>query len=177
MITVMAAVPAACRSVAEIAALSWVALTNVVGRFAPFQRTTELAAKFEPVAVSVKPAAPWAAPAGEIDASDGTGLFAGGGDALIRNDSDSDVPPPGPGLDTDTCAEPAVPMSAAVMAAVSCVALTKVVARSWAFQRTLDAPTKFDPVTVSEKVRPPAEALAGSMDATEGEGLLDCAPN
>ena len=97
VITVMAAVPAACRSVAEIAALSWVALTNVVGRFAPFQRTTELAAKFEPVAVSVRPAAPWAAPAGEIDASDGTGLFAGGGDALIRNDSDSDVPRRGRG--------------------------------------------------------------------------------
>src|SRR5438093_630351 len=56
--TVTCAVPAAATSVAEIAAVSWVADTYVVVRAAPFQRTTVLVTKFVPATVSVNPEPP-----------------------------------------------------------------------------------------------------------------------
>src|SRR4029453_1931483 len=56
--TVTDAVPAVAMSVAGIAAVSWVALTTVVVRAAPFHRTTELATKFDPVTVSVNAGPP-----------------------------------------------------------------------------------------------------------------------
>src|SRR5262245_53784921 len=52
-------------------------LTNVVGRSAPFQRTTEPLIKFVPVRVSVKPAPPVGALLGLSCVSVGTG-FGGG---------------------------------------------------------------------------------------------------
>jgi hypothetical protein len=52
-------------------------------------------------------------------------------------------------LDTLTTAAPGKAVSEEVMAAVSCVALTKVVARGVPFQFTFDALSKFEPVTVS----------------------------
>ena len=52
--TVTEALPAAAISAAGIAAVSWVALTKVVVRFAPFQRTTEPLTKLLPFTVSVK---------------------------------------------------------------------------------------------------------------------------
>lgn len=152
-------------------------LTKVVVRFKPFHRTAEVETKFEPVTVSVMGAAPWAALAGDIDVRTGAGLFGAGGGALITNESDCEMPPPGLGLDTDTGAKPAAAMSAAGIVAVSCVALTNVVGRSRVFQRTMDPLTKFEPVTVIEKAGPPAVALLGAMDATEGVGLVDCAPS
>ena len=48
--------------------------------------------------------------------------IAGGG--LIASVSVDDVPPAGVGLNTVTCAAPAAAMSAAAIAACSCVALT-----------------------------------------------------
>ncbi|HEX6212507.1 MAG TPA: hypothetical protein VF136_17130 [Methylomirabilota bacterium] len=56
---------AVARSAAVIAARSWVALTNVVVRAAPFQRTLEEATKPLPLTVSVTAALPSAALAGE----------------------------------------------------------------------------------------------------------------
>ena len=62
--TVTEALPAAAIS-AVIAAVSWVALTKVVVRFAPFQRTTEPLTKLLPFTVSVKAGPPAAALVGE----------------------------------------------------------------------------------------------------------------
>ena len=172
--TLICALPPAAISLAGIAAVSCVAPINVVGRSAPFQRTFELGAKLVPVAVSVKAAPPVEALTGAIEDSPGTGLSkAGGGDALIVNASAGELPPPGAGLNPDTCAEPAAVMSPTVMAAVSCVALTKLVGRSAPSQRTLDALEKFEPFTESEKAAPPAVILAGAIDDKEGTGLLD----
>ena len=61
-----------------------------------------------------------------------------------------DVPPP---ENTVTEAVPAETMSALAMAAVSCVALTKVVGRSAPFQRTTEVELKLLPFTVSVKRR------------------------
>ena len=55
--TVTFAEPENAVSVGGIAAVSWVALTNVVARGEPFQFTTASLVKFVPVTVSVRPAA------------------------------------------------------------------------------------------------------------------------
>src|SRR5689334_19002886 len=57
--------PAAAMSLAGMAAVSCVALTNVVGRLSPFQVTMLPATKLLPVAVSVNPGLPGAAEFGE----------------------------------------------------------------------------------------------------------------
>ncbi len=53
--TVTAATPALAMSPAGIEAVSWVALTNVVVRAPPFQRTTDPAMKLLPLTVRLKP--------------------------------------------------------------------------------------------------------------------------
>ena len=67
---------------------------------------------------------------------------------------------------------PAVAMSAALMAVVSCVALTNVVVRALPFQFSAELFTKFVPFTVSVKAAPPTDALVGDMPETTGVGLL-----
>src|SRR5207249_4118769 len=162
--TVTCAVPAVAMSAAEMAAVSCVALTNVVVRAAPFQRTSEAATKPLPVTVTVKAAPPTVALAGATVESVGTG-------ALVMNVRAADVPPPGAGLNTVTEAVPGVATSTAGMAAVSCVALTNVVVRGAPFQRTSEPVTKLLPVTVRVKAAPPAVALAGASPLTTGTGL------
>ncbi len=49
------------------------------------------------------------------------------------------------------------------MAAVSCVALTKVVVRAFPLKLTVEPLTKFVPFTVKVKAAPPAMALVGEM--------------
>jgi hypothetical protein len=88
-----------------------------VVRFAPPHRTTDDAIKFDPFTVKVKAAPPAVAEVGLMLVVVGAGL-------LIAKICALDVPPPGAGLTTVTEAVPAVAMSAAVMAAVSCVADT-----------------------------------------------------
>ncbi len=61
-------------SLAEIAAVSCVELTNVVVRLEPPQRTLELEMKLEPVTVKVKAGPPAFAPVGEMDVRVGTGF-------------------------------------------------------------------------------------------------------
>ena len=85
--TVTCTLPAAATSAAGMAAVSCVALTNVVVRSAPFQRTVEPVTKLAPLTVRVKAAAPVAAPVGASVAKAGTGLLAGGGGGVA-------VPPP-----------------------------------------------------------------------------------
>ncbi|MBI3061376.1 MAG: hypothetical protein HYY83_05295 [Deltaproteobacteria bacterium] len=71
---VISAVPAVAMSLEEMAACNWVLLTNVVVRFEPFQRTTDVDTKLLPVTVSVNPAPPAVALLGESAVSAGTGL-------------------------------------------------------------------------------------------------------
>ena len=79
--------------------------------------------KFEPLTVSVRPAAPAAALAGASEDNAGAGLLDTG--ALVTvNVCWADVPPPGVGVSTLICAVPAACRSLARIAAESCVALT-----------------------------------------------------
>src|SRR6267143_146592 len=64
--TVTWARPAAVMSEFGIAAVSWVVETNVVDRYAPFQRKTESRAKLLPFTVRLNPALPAIADAGLI---------------------------------------------------------------------------------------------------------------
>ena len=83
-----------------------------------------------------------------------------------------EVPPPGAGLNTVTCAVPAVVMSAAVIAACNCVALTNVVVRFVPFQLTTDPLRNPVPFTVTVKAAVPAVALDGDSELTVGIGLV-----
>jgi hypothetical protein len=60
-------------------------------------------------------------------------------------------------------------MSVLAICAVSCVELTKVVARGLLFQATVEPEMKFDPFTVSVKAVPLGLAVAGLTLETNGE--------
>ena len=119
-----------------------------------------------PIRVSVNAAPLTVAVAGAIEASVGPET------ALIVNDRLPDVPPPGAGLVTVTVAVPAVAISAAVIAAVNSVALTKVVVLAAPLNFTTDVDTMPIPLTVSVKAAPPAVALVGEREVAVGAGLL-----
>jgi hypothetical protein len=87
-------------------------------------------------------------------------------------ESADDMPPPGEGFRTLTLAVPALAISAAVIAAVSCVLLTNVVVRPDPFHCTLDVLTKFEPFTVSVSAAPPAIAEDGLKLDIDGTGLF-----
>ena len=99
--TVTRAVPDEAISAAGIAAVNWVALTNVVVRLLPFHCTTDAEIKFVPFTVSVNAAPPAKALLGAMEVRVGTGLF--GTAAVIVNVKPVESPPPGAGLDTVTC--------------------------------------------------------------------------
>ena len=165
--TVTVAVPAVAMSAAVMAAVTCVAETNVVVRLVPFQRTAEPEMKFVPLTVRVKAEPPAMAEVGLKEPMVGTGLL-----AVIVKLAPLEVPPPGAGLKTVTVAVPAVAMSAAVMAAVTCVAETNVVVRLVPFQRTAEPEMKFVPLTVRVKAEPPAMAEVGLKEPMVGTGLL-----
>jgi hypothetical protein len=156
-------------SPAEIVAESLEALTNVVVRFSPFQRTVEPFTNPVPLTVSVKADPPARFDDGESVAMVGTGLFAV---APTAKETLFDVPPPGAPVKTVTETVVAEAMSAAVMLAVSCVALTKLVVLLVPFHRTVEPFTKPVPFTVIEKAGPPAVPDAGDRVVTAGTGLL-----
>src|SRR5215470_1152231 len=95
---------------------------------------------------------------------------AGGGATVKANEAD--VPPPGAGVKTVTGTVPAVATSAAAIAVVRRVALTKVVGRSAPFQRTTDPLTKPLPSTVSVNAVVPAGTLAGVSALSVGTGAV-----
>ena len=148
MTTVTCAVPAPAMSAAGIAAVSWLALTNVVVRVLPFHRTVAPLTKFVPVTVKVNAGPPAGAELGERALSVGAAVVVNGS-AFERLVS---------GLTTVTCAVPAPAMSAAGIAAVSWLALPNVVVRLLPFHRTVAPLTKFAPVTVKVNPGPPAGA-------------------
>jgi hypothetical protein len=163
--TVTLIVPPVAMSVAAIAAVSCVLLTKVVVRLDPFHCTVELETKFVPLTVSVNAAPPALAIAGLRLDIDGTGLFTVKVCAL-------ELPPPGAGLTTVTLIVPAAAMSAAVIAAVSCVVLTNVVPRLDPFHCTDELEIKFVPLTVSVNASPPTVLEVGLRLVIVGAGLF-----
>ena len=158
--------PVPIRSLERICAVNWVALTNVVVRGAPSQRTAAPLTKPVPVTVNVKAPLPSSAEFGLRLVNTGTGFG-----ALMVNVCAAEVPPPGVGLKTVICAVPALTMSAAGICAVNCVVLTKVVVRAVPFQRITEAGTKPVPVAVNVKVPEPCNAEAGLMLVNTGAGF------
>jgi hypothetical protein len=86
--------------------------------------------------------------------------------------SSDEVPPPGVGVVTVTVTLPVVAISAAVIAAVICVPLTKVVVRGLPFHCTTDAASNPVPVTVKVKPAPPTVTVAGDKELTAGTGFV-----
>jgi xanthosine utilization system XapX-like protein len=131
----------------------------------PLNFTLEADTNPVPFTVSVKPAPPAVALVGESEVMVGAGLFTGKFMA-------GEAPPPGPGLLTTTGRDPAVAMSGAVTAMVTCVALTNVTVLPVPLNVPVAPLTKFVPLIVSVKAAPPAVALVGENDVIAGTGLL-----
>lgn len=157
--------PAFAISAAVTAMVSFVLFTSVVARLTPATCTTELALKPVPFNVKVKPAPPAITGDGSMLVKVGSGLLMVKLRALV-------VPPPGAGLLTVTLAVPAAKTSAAVIAAVNCVALTNVVVRAPPFHCTIEVLLKFAPLTVSGNAALPAIAAVGLRLVKVGTGLL-----
>src|SRR5262245_65326956 len=83
----------------------------------------------------------------------------------------AELPPAEAGLETTTFAFPLWAMSPALICAVSCPLLTKVVVRLLPFHSTTEADTKFAPFTVRVKATPPPAALAGERLLIDGVAL------
>jgi len=150
--TVTGTVAAVATSADEIAALTPVWLANVVVRGLPFHWTTEHGNKLPPlVPLASTPSKNAADPAAALDGKSvvmtgvGSGVV---GDATVKGEDTEDKE----GiveLDTVTVAGPGKAVSVAEIAAVSCVALTKVVWRGDPFQFTTSPfGTKLVPFTV-----------------------------
>jgi hypothetical protein len=165
LVTVTLNVPAVAMSAPVIDAVTFVALTKVVVFAVPLKFTTEEATKLVPFTVRVKAAPPADALVGDSEVIVGTGL-------LTANGELADVPPPGAGFVTVTLNDPAVAISAPVIAAVICEALTKVVAAAVPLKFTTDDELKFEPFTVRVNAVPPAKALVGDSEVIAGNGLF-----
>jgi hypothetical protein len=151
-----------------MAAISFVALTNVVVRAPPFHCTTELLTKFVPLTVSVSAPVPALTVVGEMDVSVGTGF----GAALILKLIAFDVPPPGVKFTTVTGGVPALATSAARIAAVNCVELTNVVTREVPLKFTVELAIKPVPFTVSVNAPEPETTPVGESEVITGAGLF-----
>lgn len=128
--------------------------------------TTEQGEIFPPVTVKVTAAPPTAAAVCESDAIVGAGRPEAG---VVKVNCVADEVPAE--LETVTPAAPANAVSVGKMAAVSCVALTKVVTRGDPFQLITDPLVKLDPFTV--KVKPAAAQYPvedGVIDEMAGPG-------
>jgi len=96
---------------------------------------------------------------------------AGAAGPVMVNVRPLEVPPPGDGLVTVTEGVPELATSVARIAAVSCVALTKVVVLALPLKFTTAPLTKLEPLTVSVKAPEPAAAVDGSSEVTTGTGF------
>jgi len=148
VITVTWSVPVLEISVAGIMAWIPVVATNVVVRGLAFHWTAEQGNRVPtvPFTVSVNAGPPTAALDGEREEMTGAGRLLVG--VIIEKVAEFEVVV---GLDTVTAAVPEKAMSAAVIAAVTCVEFTNVVARGDPFQFTTSPFTKPVPFTVSVK--------------------------
>lgn len=129
------------------------------------KRTTELLMKLVPLTVKVNAASPAVLVVDDMLLSVGTGLS-----GLVTVKGTSLVTSPVFGFHTDTGIVPAALISEAMISALSCVELSKVVSRSppEPFHRTNEPLTKLLPVTVSVNAGP-------FMGVLDGERELICA--
>jgi hypothetical protein len=150
--TVTGTVAAVWTSAAEIAAFTPVGLANVVVRELPFHWTTEHGTKVPPpVPLASTPSMNAADPTATLDGKSVaiTGLGSGVVDGAIVKGEDAEAREGIVELETVTLAGPGKAVSVAEIAAVSCVALTKVVWRGEPFQFTTSPfGTKFAPFIV-----------------------------
>ncbi len=166
--------PIAATSDAGIAPVSWVALTNVVGRGVPFQLITEPLRKFVPVTRSVKVALP--APRFEGESCVIVGAAAVEPVTVNRTMFDNSVVPVAlepeepdtaePGMDTATWAVPGVATFAAGTTAVSVELFTKVVTNGFPFHKMIAREVKPLPFAVTTKSELPAGLSAGLINVS-----------
>jgi len=131
----------------------------------PLKFTVELAMNPVPFTVSVNAPEPETTPVGDSVVTVGTGLF-------TVKPTPADVPPPGVGFVTVIGKLPAVFTSPARIAAVTCVALTKVVVRATPLKFTTDEARNPVPFTVMVNAPDPKIALVGKIEVTVGAGLF-----
>ena len=167
--TVTGCAPTVAMSAATICAISLVLSINVVARALPSNRTTAPLTKLLPLTVSVNPASPAPAFAGERPLTKGKGFSTVKLIGLA-------VPPPGVGLETTIGNVPPNCASAAVISAVRWAASTKVVTRSLPLNLTTEPGTKLEPLTVSVKPLPPAVTLIGERASIMGIGFSTVNP-
>jgi hypothetical protein len=163
--TVTLEFPPVARSLSRIDAEIWLLVPKTVDRSDPFHRTMDPPTKLVPFTTRVKAPPPAIAELGAMPVILGVGL-------VIVNVAGVETPPPGAGLETVMLAVPGAAISLAGIAAVNCVLLPKVVARSAPFQRTIDPVTKFVPATARLKAGPPAVAVVGLILEMVGRMLL-----
>jgi hypothetical protein len=137
----------------------------VVGRGDPFQLTITFGAKLVPFTVRVSgDEEQFAVDVGEIVEIAG---------ATIAAEMELDSAPPIAGLDTVTGTIPTAAISGAVIAAWSCVGLTKVVGRLSPFHCTPEQGANPLPVTLKVNAADPAVRVAGEMDAIVAAGIVE----
>ena len=174
---VIVASPCTAIRVAATDAVIWFASTNVVDRAVPFQKTVVPAVNPPPFTVRLKAGPPAVADEGERPLSTR-------GACVITNDSG--VGEIWPGADTLTEAVPANAIRLAGIAAVSCVALPKVVDTAEPFHVTAVLAVNPEPFTVSVNPGLPDTTVAGDRpvsakgacvmtnDSGTGEVWPDC---
>jgi hypothetical protein len=160
-VAVIATVPGLAIKAAETVAVNWLAPTTVVGRAVPFHCTVAPVAKPEPFTVTVNAGAPATTEFGLSEVIAGAAATANGSPSVVM-----------PAETTVTVAAPAVAIKLAGTVAVSWLALTKVVVRAVAFQRTTAPETKPAPFTVRVKAGPPAVAEFGLREVIAGAGAI-----
>ena len=143
------------------AAVSCVALANVVASEAPFHNTVSPETKLAPLTVSVNCAPPARALDGDNTLREGTG-------GLIAKLKELDVPPAA--VCTVTDAVPILAIKPAGNAALSSVELPKLVARALPFHSTVFPETKLLPLTVNVNALPPAFLLEGERELRVASG-------
>src|SRR5687767_12251051 len=154
--------PGAAMSVGGTLIDSWVALTNVVSRFAPFQRTVIVLVKLVPLTNRVKPAPPAVRYVGTNEVIVGA--------PRIVNGEAADWTPSGvriviltvPGDATNDCGT----------FIVRTPALGELVDWLAPFHRTIDPDGIFVPVTVNVNAAWPAVTEAGFRFVITGAGLM-----
>src|SRR5438093_5399712 len=143
LLTVTPNVEPAAMSLAGISARSWELLSNTVGLFCPFQRTTDVAMNPVPFTVRVNPGPPARIVFGLTLVMRGA---PGARVAISKLRPGERAPPePGAGLRTVTVAAPDVAISLDGIAALSSPVLTNSVGLAAPFQNTVEPATKLDP--------------------------------
>lgn len=162
-VTVILMLPALAIRLAGTAAVNCVALTNVVVSAVPFQLTVAPERKLVPFTVRVNADPPSVAEVGLRLVMAGVGMLIGNAVAV------DGVPLV---FVTVMLALPPLAISAAGIAAVTCVPLTNVVVCGAPFQFTTAPVRKFVPFTVSVKPLPPAVAEFGLRVVMVGVGAV-----